>query len=134
LFRSKYRNTAGPDPVNWGDTSFDEMMVMGFQYVYGDDLLPLSAKDETAESMKVNVFPNPANNMLSVNYSLQERSNVKVELTNVLGETVYLIDEKSKPAGNYLDEIDLRGRFATGLYQLTFRAGNSVVVKKIMIE
>jgi hypothetical protein len=135
LHRAKFKNTGGPNPVNWGLTSDEEMMVMGFQYIMGDDLPALtSVNDVVKESIKVNVFPNPASGSVSLNYILERPSDVTIELTNVLGETTTVLQHKNRAIGNYLDEIDLDKRFATGVYLLTLRTPNSVNTQRIVIE
>ncbi len=135
LHRAKYRNTAGPDPIVWGLTSAEEMMVMGFQFIYGDPLPALTSVNDLAhESIKLSVFPNPATSSVSVNYALQQASDIKVELSNVLGETTTVMEQKNRAPGNYLDEIDFDKRFAPGIYLLTLRTKTSVSTQRIVIE
>ncbi|MES2619238.1 MAG: T9SS type A sorting domain-containing protein [Bacteroidota bacterium] len=134
VHRARYKNNS-QDTVYWGLTSAEEMMVMGFQYVYGDDLgpLPTGIGSSANETLKLNVFPNPANDVISLNYSLYERTDLKVELTNVLGETVSLLEEKNKVVGNYLDEVDLR-QYSPGVYLLNFKTNYSSTTRRIVIE
>jgi hypothetical protein len=131
---AKFKNTNGPDPVNWGLTSYDEMMNVGFQYVYGDDLEPASVQNKKAENIRLNVFPNPASNMISLNYVLQQPADVQVELVNILSEKTVLLNRQNKTAGNYLEEIELGNSFASGVYLLTFHAANETVIRRIVIE
>jgi hypothetical protein len=134
IHRAKYINTNGPNPVYWGDTSLDEMMVMGFQYVYGDDLEPSSVQNKKTDNIRLNVFPNPASNMISLSYVLQQPTDVQVELFNILGEKTLLLNRQNKTAGNYLEEIELGNSFASGVYLLTFHAGNETITKRLVIE
>lgn len=61
--RAVFNNYAGPNPVGFGLTSLDEMMVAGFQYVYGDPLPPLVGIEEPIFNAGINLqfVPNPAN-------------------------------------------------------------------------
>lgn len=134
IHRAKWRNTNGPDPIIWGLTSDEEMMVMGFQYIQGDLLGPLSVEKNVNEDLKWSVYPNPATDAITVNYMLHETSDISVEFTNVLGETAFMTEQKNKPAGNYLEEIDLDHRIAPGIYLLTFRSKNNVTTRRLVIE
>lgn len=134
LHRAKFRNTGGPNPVNWGLTSDEEMMVMGFQFIYGDDLPALAVNDVTKENIKVNVFPNPASGSVSLNYVLERPGDISIELSNVLGETTTVLQHKNRAAGNYLDEIELGHKFAPGIYLLTLRTQNSVNTQRLVID
>ncbi len=132
IHRARYKNPTS-DTIYWGLTSDEEMMVMGFQYVYGNDLQPLSAESITNETLKLNVFPNPANDFVSLSYILYERTDLAVELTNVLGETVSLLQEKNMAVGNYLDEIEL-SQYPPGVYLLSFKTDYSSATRRIVIE
>jgi len=134
IHRAKWKNTAGPDPIIWGLTSDEEMMVMGFQYIQGDLLGPLGTDDLENKILPLNVFPNPVRDALGLNYVLQKSSDIKVELTNILGQTTLLLSQNNKPAGNYMEEVELDHRFAPGIYLLTLYANKEATTRRIVIE
>ena len=131
IHRARYRNYTS-DTIYWGLTSEEEMMVMGFQYIYGGLLSGID--DPEYQALNVNVFPNPASDMISVNYSLTSQSDVLIELINILGEKTEIMKHKNRVAGNYLDEIELPVNNSSGIYMLAISAGNSRSVKRIVIE
>lgn len=131
IHRARYRNYTS-DTIFWGLTSEEEMMVMGFQYIYGDLLSGIDSPDNNP--LKVSVFPNPASDMISLNYILPNTSDLKVELINVLGEKSTLMNQKNKTAGNYLDEIELPAEYAAGIYLISVSAGNNTSVQRIIIK
>ncbi len=134
IHRARYKNNTA-DTIYWGVTSQEEMMVMGFQYVYGDDLPALvSVNDAAKESVKLNVFPNPVSDALALNYILEYPSDIKVELTNVLGESISILEQKNKPAGNYMEEVDLNHRFAPGMYLLSLHTKKAITTRRVIIE
>jgi len=135
IHRARYKNTT-QDTLFWGLTSEEEMMVMGFQYVKGGPLgaLPSGIQSANYQNLKVNAFPNPATDMVSLNYALQNQSDVTVHLTNMLGESTVLMQHKDKPIGNYLDDVELPKTFSPGVYLLTVKAGNSRNTQRIIIE
>jgi len=122
IHRAKFKNTDGPDPISWGMTSDEEMMVMGFQYIMGDPLPPLSVRDEI-RSIRMSAFPNPTEDLINISYILEQSADVTVSMTNVIGETVQLSKQQDKPAGNHLDEIRFDQKPAPGIYQLHIQAG-----------
>ncbi len=132
IHRAKYRNTNGPDPVLWGLTSDEEMMVMGFQYIYGNFLSSVPAPSHEPD-IHLTVFPNPVLGTLYLNYILQQASNVSVRLTDVLGKTISLAANETKTTGNYIDEIDLLGT-PPGIYMVTFTVNNKSIAKRVIVE
>ncbi len=134
VHRAKWRNTNGPDPIIWGLTSAEEMMVMGFQYIQGDVLAPLSIAKNDKENIQFKVFPNPAIDAVHLNYVLEQASDIRIEFTNLLGETAFALEQKNKPAGNYLEEVDLKHHLSAGMYNIIFRTKNAVTTRKIVIE
>lgn len=73
-----------------------------------------------------NVFPNPANNNVSINFDLKETSNVVVDITDILGKQVAIISEEKQngvvtkqfstaalPNGNYFVRLQVNGKTAT---------------------
>lgn len=135
IHRARYKNNT-QDTIYWGITSDEEMMVMGFQYITGDTLgaLPSGIGKSESNTMRVNVFPNPASEEISLNYSLVNAADVSIELTNLLGETTVLATTRNKPTGNYLDEVKLPDGISRGVYILTLRAGNQSSTQRIVIE
>ena len=135
IHRARYKNNT-QDTIYWGITSEEEMMVMGFQYIPGDTLgaLPSGIGKSESNSMRVNVYPNPASQEISLNYALLQTTDVTVELTNLLGETTLLAYTKNKSSGNYLDDIKLPAGIAPGVYILSLRAGNQSSTQRIVIE
>jgi hypothetical protein len=135
IHRARYKNTT-QDTVRWGLTSEEEMMVMGFQYIYGDTLgaMPTGIGQSSSGNWPVQVFPNPASNQLHVNYSLQKQSSVTVEMTDLLGKRVLWYEQKDKAPGNYLDDVDVPKGTTPGMYVLNIRAGNFSNTRRIVIE
>ena len=70
------------------------------------------------------VFPNPTKNKSRVEYSIQENSTVKLELYNMLGQLVSIIEETQKEAGSYQTEIDLGALgLEKGVYFVKYKLG-----------
>jgi alpha-tubulin suppressor-like RCC1 family protein len=49
---------------------------------------PLATNDLNTDTMKVTVYPNPTNDMVNINYSLENAANVVLRLTNIQGQVI----------------------------------------------
>ena len=75
------------------------------------------------QNVKVNVFPNPANDMVNINVN----GSFKYQLVNSLGQVVRNGKATNKAAINVND-------LNQGIYFLTITAGNQVSVQKVVVE
>ncbi len=104
----------GPEPVWWGNTSDDEMMLFGVMYVLdttGLDL-PTSVLESPQATLEgVSVFPNPVDQMAVFDFPVTAEAPFQVRLYDVLGEEVH----RSPEIQGYNYELDRRG-IATGMY------------------
>lgn len=78
-------------------------------------------------------FPNPFNPRTRINIALPSRENVKVEVFNLIGQSVAdMIEETFEAGSNYLD-IELNG-LPNGFYISRITIGDKyIVVKKLML-
>ena len=77
-------------------------------------------------------YPNPFNPSTVISYSLPSASNVKLIINNLLGQTVKVLENGFKNAGNYsinLSASDL----PSGIYFYKLEAGKFTQVKKMML-
>jgi hypothetical protein len=82
-------------------------------------------------------YPNPFNPVTTIEYSIPTRSQVIIEIFNVLGQKVWTLVNASKSAGEYRIEwngCDDAGKpVSTGVYLYRFQAGDVVQTKKMML-
>jgi hypothetical protein len=88
------------------------------------------AENEFSE-VKINVFPNPFSNTFSLNYNIPEKSKIKMELINLIGEQVSVYFDGYKPEGSYREEISAAG-IASGIYFVKLSINDQVAYKKIV--
>jgi hypothetical protein len=85
----------------------------------------------TKSDVQLNLFPNPASDVCTLTYSLQERQNVKVSVYNTLGELVYLESLNASVGAN---NQSLRiGSLSQGNYTVKVEFKNGTVTKKLTI-
>jgi hypothetical protein len=75
------------------------------------------------QNVKINVFPNPANDMMNINVN----GSFKYQLVNSLGQVVRNGKATNKAVVNVND-------LNQGIYFLTIAAGNQVSVQKVVVE
>ena len=68
-----------------------------------------------------------------LNFNLQYDGTVKIEVINMLGETIYLIQPGNLTAGNYDKKITLNS-LTPGSYFIKFTAGNRTEILDIKIS
>lgn len=96
---------------------------------------PVSTEDIAgipSEFQLHNNYPNPFNPTTTISFSIPYQANVKVDLVNILGQSVKTITNQVYNAGNHkliLDASDL----ASGIYFYTLQANDFFTVKKLML-
>jgi len=82
-------------------------------------------------------YPNPFNPTTTIEYSVPSRTDVRIEIFNVLGQKVRTLVNESKAAGSYRVEwngFDHSGNpVSTGVYLYRFQAGDVVQTKKMLL-
>ncbi|UCE24134.1 MAG: T9SS type A sorting domain-containing protein [Candidatus Zixiibacteriota bacterium] len=87
-------------------------------------------------SVKQN-YPNPFNPKTTIQYTIPERAQVRVDIYNVLGQRVVRLVDKVQPAGEHSvvwDGTDEGGKPAsTGVYFYKVTAGDNIEKKKMVL-
>jgi hypothetical protein len=82
-------------------------------------------------------YPNPFNPNTTIEYAVPKRSNVRLEVFNILGQSVRTLVDELKPAGEYKvvwDTRDNRGQLVSiGVYLYRLRVGGIVLSKKMLL-
>ncbi len=82
-------------------------------------------------------YPNPFNGSTIISYTLLRKSNVQLEVFNLLGEKVRRLIEKEQPAGAHRitwDGMDSMGNsLPSGVYLYRLKIGNESLVKKMVL-
>lgn len=89
--------------------------------------------DENQSLTGVTVYPNPAKDVVNVNYTLENNSDVKITIADLSGKVVFTTTEENVAAGKHLVAVPT-AKFANGVYTYSFTAGNAVVTEKLVIN
>ncbi|GJQ63881.1 MAG: hypothetical protein SCALA702_29340 [Melioribacteraceae bacterium] len=77
-------------------------------------------------------YPNPFNPTTTIKFAIPEKSNVRLEVYNILGQRVETLIDRELNQGHH--EVDFNAsRLASGVYFYTIQAGDYVNVKKMML-
>ncbi len=87
---------------------------------------PIPVKFEMDE-----IYPNPVLNGASVRYNLPEPAQVKIEVYDLLGRRIKILEEAMRPAGTYIRAFDA-SRMASGTYVIRLQAGARVAIQKFV--
>lgn len=91
-------------------------------------------EEQTATNFTIGQnVPNPFNNSSVITYTLNETSNVSVQITDVTGKVVQTITPGTQVAGTYTMTIDATN-LADGMYFYTFTVGNEIVTKQMVVS
>ncbi len=97
--------------------------------------MPNNVQDETTVPKTFFVsdnYPNPFNPSTKINYSIPDYDLVTIKLFDILGIEIKTLENNYKASGNYDLTIDGNG-LNSGVYFVSFRAGNFNETKKIVL-
>jgi hypothetical protein len=78
-------------------------------------------------------YPNPFSSLTNIDVTLQKSTDLTVEVTNLLGQTVYSQQSKSLNAGTHTYTID-GANLGAGIYFYTIRTNETSVTQKMMVK
>jgi hypothetical protein len=78
-------------------------------------------------------YPNPTKGSTTVKFTLAETSNVSVEITNMVGQSVSVINHGRLAVGTHNIKLNVKDLTA-GIYFYTVTTGNQKVTKKMIVE
>jgi hypothetical protein len=79
------------------------------------------------------VYPNPATDRVTFDYTLASSENVVIEMVDMVGNIVRVQNLGNMSVGANQSQISLDG-IAAGIYMVNFKAGNSVSVSKLTVK
>jgi hypothetical protein len=78
-------------------------------------------------------YPNPFSQNSVIKVDLTEKANLRLVVTNLVGQQVMLIDRGNVPAGNYQFDIDA-SKLGNGVYFYTVYTGKESVTRKMVVQ
>lgn len=103
------------------------LQAVSVQSIYNDIGL-----GEYGNARKVQLYPNPADQLVYLSFNLQAQTNVRVRLTTITGKSV-LEKDYSNDAGDHVLPVALPD-LPAGMYLISIAFNGEEIVQKIMIE
>lgn len=138
---------ANPQEAGYYDGASDArgvVAVNGYAYVteradgltiYHNDLVTAVAEDRSQVPGRFALhqnYPNPFNPSTKIQFELRRPSPVKLEIQNLLGQTVAVLVHEPKPAGTHTVVFNAEN-MANGVYLYRLEAEGSVQVRKLVL-
>ena len=98
-----------------------------------DQLQQFVSVSEIESDKNFNIYPNPAKENVQISYSLNESKDVNIYIYNALGALVYSQNEENMVSGNHTANLSIKN-LSKGIYQLTLRAGENTITKKLIVQ
>ena len=97
-------------------------------FVFGS----IGIENTSSPSMSLNIFPNPNKGQFEVTLYIPNKTNVKLEISNVLGQIIYR-EEMNNLIGQISKLINLNSS-GSGQYFITLTNSNGRIIKKIIVQ
>lgn len=83
--------------------------------------------------LKISIYPNPVRDLAFMQVDMTQSGNVKILLTNMLGQTVATLDKGYVEAGNQQFTIDA-SQLNAGVYFATIQINDEKYTRKVVVE
>ncbi len=77
-------------------------------------------------------YPNPFNPTTTIEYSIPEKSHIKLIIYNSLGEIVQTLADENLNAGSYIVNFD-GSNYSSGVYYYRLISGKNNITKKFIL-
>lgn len=94
-------------------------------------IIPISTNIPEKFSLSQN-YPNPFNPVTLITFDIAEKSDAKLEVTDILGKIVKVLHQGIVDAGSYKTEFD-GSDLPSGIYFYRLSAGENILTKKMML-
>jgi glycosidase len=97
------------------------------------DIVFLDSKEAAGKVQNMLVYPNPATDYASVDFSLNDQASVQLEVVDLAGKRIFNVTTDTLPAGDYHYELRTEN-WAAGVYFVTLRDPAGARITKKLIK
>jgi hypothetical protein len=107
--------------------------------IYVDDINVSDAEcivnisENTGDNTNMVIYPNPANDIANVNFSIAENADVVIEVVSLVGQKVVSVNKGNLAAGNYIHQLDVQNLNA-GIYLVNVIANGAVNTLRVTVS
>lgn len=113
--------------ILWAGKSFTYKAISEFAYDITIDI------PEASNIQTFSVYPNPVSDNLNIEFNLNQNSNVKLTMTDMVGKVIYQNNSKTEAAGLLNYNINTSG-LNSGMYLLLLQVGNETFTQKVTVK
>jgi Secretion system C-terminal sorting domain len=92
--------------------------------------IPLSIDNHLVDSSNFNLFPNPTSDKVTISFSLEEKSNIKIELIDLFGQQ--LLNEEIGEMSGFIQRQLQVDKLSCGLYFVKLTVNNKMSFAKFI--
>lgn len=101
-------------------------------YIHTKPTQVARSKDLSLKDFELNQnYPNPFNPLTTISYSVPIKSNISLEVLNILGERIALLDEGEKEIG--INTVQWNANISSGIYYFRLNTIKGSFVRKILL-
>jgi len=100
----------------------------------GNPSVGIKESIDESSTLFYTVFPNPNNGVMNVDFNLENQTNVKLELVDLLGKTLDLAVNKELGAGEHHFEFGKNIKLASGIYFAKLSVNGKIYTQKVIVE
>jgi flagellar hook assembly protein FlgD len=105
----------------------------GLKLAVGNDAYVESKRQNVLpDEVTLTSYPNPIRDQATLEYTLPEERNVRIEVYDILGRRVAVLKDGQQEAGRHKMQLD-GGRLASGVYFGRLKAGEQTLTQKITV-
>ena len=121
---------AGSNDGYWN--TFRSDMTRDGYFISQYDALSIDENNIEKTFSILNAYPNPFNPVITVDYLVESSDFVDIQIVNIKGEVVDVIELSFKTLGEHSISWDAQN-FASGVYFMNISKGNQVITQKLML-
>lgn len=95
-------------------------------------LVPASIANTASNVTEASIYPNPANEVSNIKFTLTEATNVDVQILDAVGKTVYTVANKNLTAGSYELPVNV-ATLASGVYMVKITTDKGSVSQRLSV-
>jgi hypothetical protein len=126
-------NTIGTVIENTAEIYFDFNPAIITNTVVNTIVTVTSVNENEFSLNDVNVYPNPSNGKFAIAYRLENASDVRVRIVDVVGKVIKSIPVQNMTKGEYKTEINI-SNMNSGIYFMSIQIGEENHIKKIVVQ
>ena len=115
----------GTGGIAWYYTNSTPMVRMNFDPT-------ISVNSNELNEFNLTVYPNPAQNSATVDFTVENPGEVTFELSDLSGKSVYSVSKNASAGNNSI--VIPTDALSNGVYMYSFTNGNTVVTKKLVVN